>query len=272
MYAFPPNDYMRYLPRFNGEGSVTTEEHLSSFYSFVDNFNVEHVDVWMRLFIESLDGEARKWFRSFPANSIADIVALDESFLNRWADKKDFQYHLTEFGALRRKQGESIPDFTKRFNLMYGKIPEEIKPSEASTKITFANAFDVEFSLLLRERRATTLSLMQDAAIEVESNILAADKLKSRSDRDRKKQNEELPSSSNSTSDIKMDEMTKMLKTLTSEMTRLKMEQKQPNRPAQEGSYRNPNQCRRPNNVPQILLRERKIKMTKRCYLLFRIM
>jgi hypothetical protein len=258
MYAFPPNDYMRYLPRFNGDGSVAAKEHLSLFYSFADNFNVEHVDVWMRLFVQNLSGEARKWFRSLPANSITDIVALDEAFLNRWADKKDFQYYLTEFGALRRKQGDSIPDFTKRFNLMYGKIPGEIKPSETSAKITFANAFDVEFSLLLRERRATTLSLMQDAAIEVESNILAAYKLKSRSDKDRKNQKEELPSSSNSTSDIKMDEMTKMLKNLTSEIEMLKMEQKQPNRPPREGGYRNPNQFRRPNNVPQILPRERK--------------
>jgi hypothetical protein len=76
MYAFPPNDYMRYLPRFNGDGSVTAEEHLSSFYSFADNFNVEHVDVWMRLFVQSLNGEARKWFRSLPPNSIVDIDSL----------------------------------------------------------------------------------------------------------------------------------------------------------------------------------------------------
>ena len=99
---------------------------------------------------------------------------------------------------------------------------------------------------------------MQDATIEVESNILATDKLKSRSDRDKKKKREELPSSSNSTSDSKMDEMAKMLKNLTSKMARLKIEQKQPNRPAQEGGYRNPNQFRRQNNVPQILPRERK--------------
>jgi hypothetical protein len=51
MFSFPPNDYMRYLPRFNGDGAVTAEDHLSSFYSFVGNFNVEHVDVWMRLFV-----------------------------------------------------------------------------------------------------------------------------------------------------------------------------------------------------------------------------
>jgi hypothetical protein len=51
LFSFPPNDYMRYLPRFNGDGAVTAEEHLSSFYSFADNFNVEHANVWMRLFM-----------------------------------------------------------------------------------------------------------------------------------------------------------------------------------------------------------------------------
>jgi hypothetical protein len=130
MYVFKPNDYMRYFPIFNGDGSIIAEEYLSSLYSFADNFNVEHANVWMRLFIQSLNGEERKWFKSLPPNSIVDIIALDDAFLKHWADKKDFLYYITESSALRRKQGESILDFTKRFNQMYGKIPEEIKPSE----------------------------------------------------------------------------------------------------------------------------------------------
>jgi hypothetical protein len=59
--AFPTGDYMKYLPRYNGEGEVTVEEHLVAFYSFADNFNIEHADVWMSLFVQSLDGEVRKW-------------------------------------------------------------------------------------------------------------------------------------------------------------------------------------------------------------------
>jgi hypothetical protein len=51
MYAFPPNDYMKYFPRFNGEGGDTIDDNLSSFYSFANNFNVEHADVWMKLFV-----------------------------------------------------------------------------------------------------------------------------------------------------------------------------------------------------------------------------
>jgi hypothetical protein len=188
MYAFPPNDYVKYFPRFNGEGEVTAEEHLNSFYSFVDNFNVEHAGVWMRLFMQSLYEEATKWFRILPPNSIVDIDALDDTFLRHWGYKKDFLYYITEFGSLKRKQGEYISDFTKIFNKMDSKISDEIKPTETSAEITFVNAFDVDFSLLLRERRYATLSLMQEVAIEVEYNILVVEKLKSRGERDKKKQ------------------------------------------------------------------------------------
>jgi hypothetical protein len=57
-------------------------------------------------------------------------------------------------------------DFTKRFNKMYNKIPHEIKTYETSAKLTFSNAFDAEFSFLLRERRFFTLSLMQEASLK----------------------------------------------------------------------------------------------------------
>jgi hypothetical protein len=84
-------------------------------------------------------------------------------------------YYMTDFGSLKRKEGESIFDLSKRFNKMYNNIPTEINPSEASAKITYASAFDPDFYLLLRERRATTLDHMQVAAMEVESNILVFD-------------------------------------------------------------------------------------------------
>jgi hypothetical protein len=84
-------------------------------------------------------------------------------------------YYMTEFGSLNRKEGESISNFSKRFNKMYNKIPAEIKPSEASAQITYASAFDPNFCLQLRERRVTTLAHMQYAIVEVESNILAID-------------------------------------------------------------------------------------------------
>jgi hypothetical protein len=76
---------------------------------------------------------------------------------------------------LKRKEGEYVSNFSKRFNKMYNNIPIEINPSESSAKITYASTFDPDLCLLLRERRATTLAHMQDASVEVESNILDVD-------------------------------------------------------------------------------------------------
>jgi hypothetical protein len=184
---------------------------------------------------------------------------LDEAFIKQWGDRIDYLYYITEFGALKRKNGESISDFTKRFHKMYGRIPNEIKPTEASAKITYANAFDAELSILLRERISTTLLSMQEEAIEVESNIFASDRLKTRSNKEKKKQREDAPTSSNrATFDIKLEEMTKTLKDLTSKITKLKWESKQPKKNFQGDGNRNHNQFRRPNDAPQVMQKERR--------------
>ena len=65
---------------------------------------------------------------------------------------------------------------------MYSKIPVEIKPIETSAKLTYANSFDGDFSLLLRERITITLVNMQEGALEVESNFMVANKLKNKSE------------------------------------------------------------------------------------------
>jgi len=71
---------------------------------------------------------------------------------------------------------------------MYQKIPADIKPTKILAKISYANAFDADFYLLLRERRSPSLYSMQDAALEVESNISAAETLRGKSDRRRVKE------------------------------------------------------------------------------------
>ena len=98
--------------------------------------------------------------------------------MRQWGDTNDHTYYITNFGALKRKKDETIGDFSKHFNNMYGRIPIEIKPSETSAKLTYVNAFDHNFSFHLIETRSVTLLNMQKAALEVESNILASNGLK----------------------------------------------------------------------------------------------
>ena len=53
-----PQDYLKLFPRFTGEADISTQRNIEIFYAFVENLNIEHVDVVMRLFVQSLDGEA----------------------------------------------------------------------------------------------------------------------------------------------------------------------------------------------------------------------
>jgi hypothetical protein len=187
--------------------------------------------------------------------SIVGIEALNDAFLRQWGDKKDFMYYITKFGSLKRKEGESVFDFSKRFNKMYNKIPVELKPTEASSKITYASAFYPDLCLLLRETRDTSLALMQDAALEVEYNMLAVDKLRRKDDKDRGKGRSEDSTSGSSSSHPQVDKLTKMVKSLSAEMEKMKEEGKHTYRNLQnadnKGNFRRLN-----NNAPEMMPRE----------------
>ena len=45
MNPLPAGYYLKYMPKFTGEGDITAEEHLATFYSYADNLNIENEDV-----------------------------------------------------------------------------------------------------------------------------------------------------------------------------------------------------------------------------------
>ena len=71
--ALPVGGYLKQLPKFTREGDITAEEHLAAFYSYADNYVIVDEDVWMRIFVQSLDGEARKWFRSLTLDPLMGL-------------------------------------------------------------------------------------------------------------------------------------------------------------------------------------------------------
>jgi hypothetical protein len=156
---------------------------------------------------------------------------------------------LIEFGTLRNKPSKTIYEFIQRFNKLYSKIPVEVKPSQPSAKVTFAGIFDSDFALLLRERRDTTLVVMHDDAIEIESNMMESGKLKTKVEigirEPRKFKEQRGPSGSGrSAQDEKIDEMAKLIKDLSNNLSIMEMEKSKPDPYA-----RNPNQFRRNINT-----------------------
>jgi hypothetical protein len=137
---------------------------------------------------------------------------------------------------------------------MYNKIPAEIKPTEASAKITYASDFDPNLCLLLRERRDTSLDHMQYVSLEVESNVLVVDRIRNKTDRDIGRGRSEASTSGSSPSHPQVDELTKMVKYLSEEMEKMKFEGKKGYKSTQNNDNRG--NFIIPNNTPQILPRE----------------
>ena len=73
--TMPTEDYLKFMPKFTREGDFIAKEHLEEFHSYVENINIEQEDVWTRVFVQSLDGRVRKWFKELPAGSVAGIEA-----------------------------------------------------------------------------------------------------------------------------------------------------------------------------------------------------
>ena len=84
---------------------------------------------------------------------------------------------LSEFYSLRRHEGEAISSFNRRFIRFYYNMPKEFQPLENTAKIYYAAAFPLDLSLLLLERKLTTLQQMFVDFLEVEENLKMSKKL-----------------------------------------------------------------------------------------------
>ena len=80
LHPYPPT-FFKYLPRFSGEDLVMAEKHLRAFENFIDNFEMVHQDVVLRLFSKSLVGDAALWFENLGAGSICSWAELYDFFL-----------------------------------------------------------------------------------------------------------------------------------------------------------------------------------------------
>ena len=69
---------------------------------------------------------------------------------------------------------ESVHDFSSRFMRSYDSIPSHVKPPPGVAQLHYANSFNNNFSLTLRERRSTSLVDMMNGAIEVKVNLKAS--------------------------------------------------------------------------------------------------
>lgn len=103
---------------------------------------------------------------------------LERTFHTQCGEKNYFQYYLTEFSTVKNKPSKNLREFTNRFHKLYNKIPTKIKPTPTATMVNFVAAFELDVSVMMRERRLITMVDMHSNAIEIEGNLTTAIKLR----------------------------------------------------------------------------------------------
>jgi hypothetical protein len=84
LHEFPAN-YNNKLPRFDGEdANITAENPIQRFEDFLDVYEVEDENVYIRMFALSLQCKVKNWFKNLPDASIRNFHQFMKVFLDRW--------------------------------------------------------------------------------------------------------------------------------------------------------------------------------------------
>ena len=79
---------------FDGE-NITAEKHIQSHEHFAYFFEIEHDDVSMRIFSQSLQGVSKVLFRHFHPGSISSWEELRDGFLKFWGERKSWDQYCS---------------------------------------------------------------------------------------------------------------------------------------------------------------------------------
>ena len=132
-----PNDYQSKIPHFTGKESTTAQQHVDRMEDAFDYIEIEDETINMRIFAKILGGEVKKWFKGLILNSINDLPSLHQTFINKWEVKSNPLQILAEYKGLKRNQGDSVHDYSTRFNNVYNALPPHMKAPQGMALVKY---------------------------------------------------------------------------------------------------------------------------------------
>lgn len=173
-----PKGSREHLPKFNGDGRVTVDEHLNAFNVACGVLAVQHEDVAIRLFVQTLTEGAADWFYHLPNGVITNWQDLKTRFEARFKVAEDDHSLIAQLAQLKKEIPESMRDFVAKFDKIVHKIPANRRPSDDNLKCFFINAMPAEISFFIRRERVQDLAAAKTFVVELEDDLINAGKWK----------------------------------------------------------------------------------------------
>jgi hypothetical protein len=99
---------------------------------------------------------------------------LQEKFTNKWENTQDIFLFCTVFSINKKHENDTVLQFNARFFRFYNRIPYRVRPNEVVALIYYLEAFDGIFGVCFKNEDPQSLEEVQDFAIKLERNYLAA--------------------------------------------------------------------------------------------------
>lgn len=90
-----PQDSWKNFPKFNGDGKVSADEHITTFFAACNIVNPQHEDVAVRMFVETLIENATDWFQHLPMGCITNWNDMKNCFETHYKSIEDEHTLLT---------------------------------------------------------------------------------------------------------------------------------------------------------------------------------
>jgi hypothetical protein len=173
-HALPTSNYVKKLPKFQGNNGINAQDYIDQFLKVCDDEGVEHEDTAMKIFVATLEGEARSWYKSLQNNSIHGLNPFFEKFLERWGDKQDTSFLLRNSTDLNKKENETILEFNTRFAKAYPKIRTTLRPNVEFALISYLEKFNGILGVLIKRKEPTSLDVAYQVAITIKKHMSLA--------------------------------------------------------------------------------------------------
>jgi hypothetical protein len=116
------------LPMFLGDEIMDPKRHMDQFLSMCELHLIEHDDIMVRFFLQTLIGPTYEWYMSLSSWSIASFDDIETIFMTMYAPRVAYHTLLTQFTQMHLKEGERIRDFNLRFYKVLNQLPQDQIP------------------------------------------------------------------------------------------------------------------------------------------------
>ena len=97
------------MPKFGGNHENSTSHHVQLFSDLVGDFEIAHEDIQMKLFVQTLEDDARDWFSFLPACSISSCDELMLAFMMQFGKRVSISEYFDKILKIEIRNGELIP-------------------------------------------------------------------------------------------------------------------------------------------------------------------